>query len=52
MNEEQNKALQYLAAVASDYANTLPPSVRGPFVREAQTAIKALEDIATEAKPA
>ena len=32
-----------LAAVASDYANTLPISVRGPMVRECQAAIKALE---------
>ena len=43
MTDAQKQALQYLAAVASDYANTLPPSVRGPFVRECQAAIKALE---------
>lgn len=43
MTDQQKQALQYLAAVASDYANTLPPSVRGPFARECQEAIKVLE---------
>lgn len=43
MTEQQNQALQYIAAALSDYANTLPPSVKGPFLREAQAAIKALE---------
>ena len=36
-------ALQYVAAALNDYAQTLAPSVRGPFLREAQAAIKALE---------
>ena len=43
MTDAQNQALQYLAAACSDYANTLPPSVKGPFIRECQEAIKALE---------
>ncbi len=43
MTDAQKQALQYLAQVASDYANTLPASVRGPMVRECQAAIKALE---------
>ena len=43
MTDAQKQALQYLAAACSDYANSLPPSVRGPFIRECQAAIKALE---------
>jgi hypothetical protein len=43
VTEAQKQALQYLAQAVSDYANTLPPSVRGPFVRECQAAIKVLE---------
>jgi hypothetical protein len=43
VTDDQKQALQYLAQVASDYANTLPVSVRGPMVRECQAAIKALE---------
>jgi len=48
MNDPQKQALQYLAQVARDYANTLPPSVQGPMIRECQAAIKALE---TEPEP-
>lgn len=43
MTDAQKQALQYLAQVASDHANTLAPSVKGPFIRECQAAIKALE---------
>lgn len=44
MTEAQAQALRYLAAVCGDYANTLPASVRGPFIRECQEAIKAFEE--------
>ena len=50
MTDAQKQALQYLAQVASDYANTLPPSVKGPMIRERQEAIKALETESTETK--
>lgn len=43
MTDAQKQALQYLAAACSDYANTLAPSVRGPFIAQCQAAIKALE---------
>jgi hypothetical protein len=43
VTDDQKQALQYLAQVASDYANTLPASVRGPMIRECQAAIKTLE---------
>ena len=43
MTDAQKQSLQYLAQVASDYANTLPASVRGPMIRECQAAIKTLE---------
>lgn len=49
MTDDQKQALQYLAQVASDHAATLAPSVRGPFVRECQAAIKALEAEPTKA---
>ncbi len=51
MTEQQKQALAYLAQVASDYAGTLPASVRGPMVRECQAAIKALEGEPEQAKP-
>ena len=43
MTDTQKQALQYLAQAVSDYANTLPPSVRGPFVNECKVAIQILE---------
>ena len=43
------QALNYLATALNDYAQTLAPSVRGPFLREAQAAIKALEPEAPKA---
>jgi len=43
MTDAQKQAIQYLAAACSDFANTLAPSIRGPFVRECQEAIKILE---------
>lgn len=43
MTDEQKQALQYIAQAVSDYANTLPPSVRGPFVNECKVAIQTLE---------
>jgi hypothetical protein len=51
VTDQQKQALQYLAAVASDYAATLPPSVRGPFVREAQAAIRMLESEPSASEP-
>jgi hypothetical protein len=48
MNDQQKQALQYLAAACSDYANSLPPSVKGPFIRECQAAIKILEGSPSE----
>lgn len=44
MTEQQTSALNYLAQAISDYAATLPPSIRGPFVRECEAAIKILRD--------
>ena len=43
MKPEVQQALQYLAAAVSDYANSLPPSVKAPFVRECQAALTAIE---------
>jgi hypothetical protein len=43
MTEQQKQALAYIAQALTDYSATLPPSVRGPFLRESQAAIKALE---------
>ena len=43
MTEQQKAAITYIAQALTDYANTLPPSVKGPFLREAQAAIKLLE---------
>lgn len=42
-NMTKDAALQYIAQALNDYAVTLPVSVRMPFLREAQVAIKALE---------
>ena len=42
MTDAPKQAIQYLIAVCDDYASTLPPSVRGPFTRECQAAIKTL----------
>ena len=50
MTDNQKQALKYLAQAVSDYANTLAPSVRGPFANECQAAIKILE-AEQEAKP-
>jgi len=56
MTDSQKTALKYLVGACSDYANTLPMSIRGPFLRECQEAIKILEAepaapvVATDAK--
>ncbi len=42
-HDPKAQALQYIAQALNDYSQTLPLSVRGPFLREAQAAIKALE---------
>jgi len=42
VTEQQKQALAYLTSVCSDYSATMPPSVRGPFVRETQAAINIL----------
>lgn len=44
MTDEQKQALNYIATALNDFANTMAPSIKGPFLREAQAAIKALED--------
>jgi hypothetical protein len=49
MTDQQKNALQYVAAALSEYGNTLPPTVRGPFVREAQAALKEIESGLTPA---
>jgi hypothetical protein len=41
--DPRKQALAYVTQALNEYAATLPPSVRGPFIREAQAAIKALE---------
>lgn len=40
---DTQKSLQYLAQIASDYANTLAPSARGPFLQAAQKAVDTLQ---------
>ena len=56
MTPAQKQALQYLTNVANDYAGTLAPSVRGPFVAECQEAFQILNEepaapvVATDAK--
>lgn len=53
MNDQKTAALNYLAQVVADLAATLAPSVRGPFVRECEAAIKILrEQPAAEVKAA
>lgn len=42
--DPRQQALQYIAQALSDYADTLKPSVKGPFIREADAALKALTD--------
>lgn len=42
MTEQEKQAIKYLLTVAEDFAHTLAPSVRGPFVREVQTAANIL----------
>jgi hypothetical protein len=44
MNDQTKQALTYIAAALGEYANTLAPAVRGPFQREAQAALKIVED--------
>lgn len=50
-----NEALQYLSQLASDFARSLPPSVQGPTVQAANTALatlaRALEPQADTADP-
>jgi hypothetical protein len=41
MNKQQ--AIQFLAQVAQDFLNTLPPSAKEGFRQHAQQAITALE---------
>jgi len=43
MTPTQKQALQYLNTACVDFANTMAPSVRGPFARECQEAIGILE---------
>ncbi len=44
-------ALQFIAGALNDFTNTLPPSTRASFIREAQGHIKALEPVDTAAPP-
>lgn len=48
MTDQTKQAIQYLAAAVSDYANTMPASVRGPFSRECQVAIRQIEESLTQ----
>lgn len=41
--DPKQQALTYIVQALNDYSLTLATSVRGPFLREAQAAIKALE---------
>jgi hypothetical protein len=43
MSKEHEQALTYVAQALNEYANTMQPTVRGPFLRECQAAIKVLE---------
>jgi hypothetical protein len=47
--DHRPSAAAYLAQVCADYAQTMPPSVRGPFQSECQ---KALDILAQPAAPA
>jgi len=37
-----NESLQYLAAVAQDFARTLPPSAQGPYTMTVNEALQTL----------
>ena len=43
MDAATKQALVYLQQALNDYANTLPPSVRGPFIKEADAAFMTLD---------
>lgn len=45
LTEAQKNAVKYLAQVASDFCNSLPPSARGPAASECQKAIQILEAV-------
>ena len=45
------QAVQYLAQIATDYANSLPLSVRGPFVQAAQGAVDTVRKALPEDHP-
>lgn len=47
-----NEALQYLSAVASDFARTLPPSSQGPTVQAINQALAALAGVVNAPAPA
>jgi len=36
-------SLQYLIQICSDFAQTLPPSARGPFIQASQQAIDSIK---------
>lgn len=38
-----DQQIKYLTQVCSDFAATLPPSARGPFIQAAQQAIDAIK---------
>lgn len=46
---QPNEALQYLSAVAADFARTLPPSSQGPTVQAINVALATLQPIVEEA---
>lgn len=48
--DPKTQALQYIAQALNDYAASLPLSVRVPFLREAQEAIRKLEPEASKAE--
>lgn len=43
MNEDQKKALAYLAQALQELSATLPSTVRGPFIAECNRALDILD---------
>jgi len=43
MSKERGQALTYLAQALQEYAQTMPPSVRGPFQAEVQRAFQIID---------
>lgn len=43
MNDQTKKAIVHITQALNDFANTLPPSARGPFISTTQDDIKQIE---------